>query len=120
MCEGLVCVHASGCTQIRSLLGEPCIVTDATLKKLSLADIAAMQAAGQLHLAPDAPKVELPAAFWDHAKVVEREPRKSVHLRLYPEVYRYFQEAGEGHIKRMQDVLAAYVKAQKAMRRPLP
>ena len=95
-------------------------MTDANMKKLSLAEIAAMQAGGQLHLSPDAPEVDLPAAFWENAKVVEREPRKSVHLRLDPEVYRYFQEAGEGkgHIKRMQDVLAAYVRAQKGAGRP--
>lgn len=95
-------------------------MTDANMKKLSLTEIAAMQAGGQLHLSPDAPEVDLPATFWDTAKLVEREPRKSVHLRLDPEVYRYFQEAGEGkgHIKRMQDVLAAYVRAQKAAGHP--
>ena len=97
-------------------------MTDANMKKLSLADIQAMQAAGQLHLSPDAPEIDLPAAFWETAKVVERESRKSVHLRLDPEVYRYFQEAGngKGHIKRMQDVLAAYVRAHKDIGKSTP
>lgn len=94
-------------------------MTDANMKKLSLAEIQALQAAGKLHIAADAPEVDLPDSFWQHAKVVERESRKSVHLRLDPEVFRFFQEAGQGkgHIKRMQDVLAAYVRAQKDTRK---
>nr|WP_248310197.1 MULTISPECIES: BrnA antitoxin family protein [unclassified Devosia] len=45
-----------------------------------------------------------------------REPltSKSVHLKLDPEVFEFFKQQGKGHITRMQNVLAAYVKAQKS------
>ncbi|GHC55512.1 hypothetical protein [Neogemmobacter tilapiae] len=90
-------------------------MTVEAMKKLSLAEIRAQKDAGKLHVAPDAPTTDLPDEFWAHAQVVERENKKSVHLRLEPEVFRYFQETGQGkgHIKRMQDVLAAYVRAQQ-------
>jgi uncharacterized protein (DUF4415 family) len=90
-------------------------VTDKDMKKLSLDDVRALKNAGKLHIDPNPPEVDLPDDFWKHAERVERETKKSVHLRLEPEVFRFFQEEtqGKGHIKRMQDVLAAYVKAKK-------
>lgn len=91
-------------------------MTEGNMKQLSLADVKALKNAGKLHIRPDAPEVDLPDDFWENATVVERENKKSVHLRLDPEVFKYFKEVtdGKGHIKRMQDVLAAYVRAQKA------
>ena len=56
---------------------------------------------------------ELPDDFWDNAVVVEPPPR-SVHLKLDPEVFHFFKAGGKGHLTRMQNVLKAYVKAQKA------
>ena len=56
---------------------------------------------------------ELPDDFWDTAVVVEPPPR-SVHLKLDPEVFHFFKAGGKGHLTRMQNVLKAYVKAQKA------
>ena len=90
-------------------------MTDKDMKKLSLADVRALKNAGKLHIDSNPPEVDLPDDFWKHAQRVERETKKSVHLRLEPEVFRFFQEEaqGKGHIKRMQDVLAAYVKAKK-------
>lgn len=55
---------------------------------------------------------ELPDDFWDNAVVVEPPPR-SVHLKLEPEVFQFFKSGGKGHLTRMQNVLKAYVKAQK-------
>lgn len=88
------------------------------MKRLSLDEIRALKAAGGIRLEPKAPEEDLPDDFWDRAQVVARENKKSVHLRLDPEVFRFFQEAGQGkgHIKQMQDVLAAYVRAQKALK----
>jgi uncharacterized protein (DUF4415 family) len=42
-------------------------------------------------------------------------PRRSVHLKLDPEVFDFFyQEAGgKGHLTRMQNVLKAYVNARQ-------
>ncbi len=56
---------------------------------------------------------ELPDDFWEKAVVVEPPPR-SVHLKLDPEVFHFFKAGGKGHLTRMQNVLKAYVKAQKA------
>lgn len=46
----------------------------------------------------------------------ERRTRRSVHLRLKPEVMEYFVEScgGRGHISNMQDVLESFVRYQKA------
>lgn len=52
----------------------------------------------------------LPAAFWDEAQVVA-PPKTSVHLKLDPEVFEFFKQGGKGHLTRMQNVLAAYVRA---------
>jgi uncharacterized protein (DUF4415 family) len=95
-------------------------VTDKDMKRLSLDDVRALKNAGKLHIDPNLSEVDLPEEFWQHAKRVERENKKSVHLRLEPEVFRFFQEEGEGkgHIKRMQDVLAAYVRAKKTKSNP--
>jgi uncharacterized protein (DUF4415 family) len=95
-------------------------VTDKDMKRLSLDDVRALKNAGKLHIDPNPSEVDLPEEFWQHAKRVERENKKSVHLRLEPEVFRFFQEEGEGkgHIKRMQDVLAAYVRAKKTKSNP--
>lgn len=94
------------------------VVTDAGLKTLSLDEIRAMMDAGKLVVRPDAPEAELEdsAEFWTRAKVVAPAPKKSVHLRLDPEVFDFFlaQSKGKGHIKKMQAVLAAYMRAHSA------
>lgn len=59
------------------------------------------------------PDDEFPDDFWEKAVVVEPPPR-SVHLKLDPEVFHFFKAGGKGHLTRMQNVLKAYVKAQKA------
>jgi len=95
-------------------------VTAGNMKTLSLGEIRALKDAGKLRpTRPDAPEFDLPDDFWTRATLVERENRKSVHLRLDPEVYRFFKEDGDGrgHIKKMQQVLASYVRAQKAQPR---
>jgi uncharacterized protein (DUF4415 family) len=54
----------------------------------------------------------LPPAFWEEAEL-GRPGRKSVHLKLDPEVFAFFKQGGKGHLTRMQNVLAAYVRARK-------
>ncbi|MHB1102450.1 MAG: BrnA antitoxin family protein [Devosia sp.] len=56
---------------------------------------------------------ELPPGFWDDAKVVMSTPPKSVHLKVDAEVFDFFKGQGKGHLTRMQNVLRAYVRAQK-------
>lgn len=95
-------------------------MTAENMKTLSLGEIRALKDAGKLRATKaDAPEFDLPDDFWAEAKLVERENKKSVHLRLDPDVYRFFKEDGDGrgHIKKMQQVLASYVRAQKAQPR---
>lgn len=93
-------------------------MTDAALKSLSLDEIRALMEAGKLVVRSDAPEAEIAEDddFWARAKVVARPAKKSVHLRLEPEVYDFFvtEMDGKGHIRRMQDVLAAYMRAKRA------
>lgn len=55
----------------------------------------------------------LPENFWDTAEVVSRAEKKSVHLKLDPDVFDFFKSGGKGHLTRMQNVLAAYVRAHE-------
>jgi uncharacterized protein (DUF4415 family) len=86
------------------------------ITRVTLEDIEEMRLRGQIKHNPDAPERDdmLPEGFWDDAVVVEPK-HKSVHLRLDGEVYEHFytEMNGKGHITRMQQVLAAYVRAQK-------
>ena len=52
----------------------------------------------------------LPAEFWAAAEVVT-PPKTSVHLKVDREVFEFFKRGGKGHLTRMQNVLAAYVRA---------
>lgn len=58
----------------------------------------------------------LPAAFWEEAELVA-PPKRSVHLKLDPEVFEFFKQGGKGHLTRMQNVLAAYARAHGQARR---
>ena len=55
----------------------------------------------------------LPPGFWDDAKLVMPTPPKSVHLKVDAEVFDFFKSQGKGHLTRMQNVLKAYVRAQR-------
>ncbi len=91
-------------------------MTDAAIKTLSLSDIRRLKDDGQLPVAQDAPEADIDdPAFWAQAKVLSRPARTSVHLRLEAEVYDFFlaESGGKGHIRKMQDVLAAYMRAQR-------
>jgi uncharacterized protein (DUF4415 family) len=63
--------------------------------------------------APDGPP--LGEDFWANAVLVEPANRKSVHLRLQPDVFDFFiqQTGGKGHIAKMQAVLKAYADAHR-------
>lgn len=87
------------------------------MKRASLDEIRKMKQAGELLHNPNAPEGEsLGADFWAKAELHEPVKRRSVHLKLDPEVYDFFykQSHGKGHLTRMQNVLKAYMKAQKS------
>jgi len=74
-----------------------------------------MKDAGEIHHNPDAPEgPDLPDSFWENAVLVDPQGKTSVHLKLDADVFFFFKGQGKGHITRMQDVLKAYVKAQRA------
>jgi uncharacterized protein (DUF4415 family) len=86
------------------------------LTRASLAEIRRMQERGELFHDPAVPEGErLGPEFWATAEIEGPRPRRSVHLKLDPEVFDFFyQEAGgKGHLTRMQNVLKAYVNARQ-------
>jgi uncharacterized protein (DUF4415 family) len=53
---------------------------------------------------------------WTRARLVMPARKRSVNLRLEPDIIEFFKAEGEGHIRRMQAVLRAYVHAHKRER----
>jgi uncharacterized protein (DUF4415 family) len=51
---------------------------------------------------------------------LRRETKKSVTLRLDPDVYEWFQDPGPGYQTRINAVLRAYMNAQRASDREQP
>ena len=91
-------------------------MTERNMKRASLADIKQMREKGELFHDPKAPEgEELGAEFWAKAKISEPRNRRSVHLKLDPDVFEFFysQSKGKGHLTRMQNVLKAYVNAHR-------
>jgi uncharacterized protein (DUF4415 family) len=90
-------------------------VTEENIKRATLKEIQAMKNRGELHVSDNAPEgPELDDEFWKNAAWFGPDQKTSVHLKLDAEVFFYFKQQGKGHITRMQDVLKAYVKAQKS------
>lgn len=88
------------------------------MKRASLQDIRKMKDRGELAPPVEAPEVQqLDDDFWADAVVTTRSPRRSVHLKLDPDVFDYFKGLGKGHLTRMQDVLSAYVRHQQGRHR---
>lgn len=75
-----------------------------------------MKNRSELRTSADAPVHSADLAVDDWEMEVEAPvPRQSVHLKLERDVFSWFHEetGGKGHITRMQNVLKAYVQAQK-------
>ena len=89
------------------------------IRQASLEEIEEMHARGELHYNPDAPvgpppdEEPFPPGFWDKAVIISPKKR-SVHLKLDPEVFEFFvaETDGKGHLTRMQDVLKSYMRAK--------
>jgi hypothetical protein len=90
-------------------------MTGQDIRRASLEEIRDMDRRGELYYNPDAPAgPDLGEDFWANAVVVEPAvERTSVHLKLDPAVFDFFKQGGKGHLTRMQNVLKAYVEAQK-------
>jgi uncharacterized protein (DUF4415 family) len=75
-----------------------------------------MQERSELFNDPAAPEGEsLGPEFWATAKIEGPRRRRSVHLKLDPDVFDFFyrETGGKGHLTRMQNVLRAYVNARR-------
>jgi uncharacterized protein (DUF4415 family) len=91
------------------------VVSAENWKRISLDEVQAMKDRGEIGHNPNAPEgPELGDEFWENAVLFDPDQKTSVHLKLDREVFFYFKKQGKGHITRMQEVLKAYVKAQKA------
>ncbi len=90
-------------------------MSEGDIRRATLAELGAMRRRGELYYNPDAPEgPDLGEDFWANAVVVEPAvERTSVHLKLDPAVFDFFKQGGKGHLTRMQNVLKAYVEAQK-------
>jgi hypothetical protein len=94
------------------------------LRRISLDEIEQMYLRGELHNDPNAPEGPPPDEeplgddFWDKAVLVRPKAKRSVHLKLDPEVFEFFRDEtnGKGHLTRMQDVLASYVATRRKMK----
>jgi uncharacterized protein (DUF4415 family) len=86
------------------------------MRRASLAEIRRMQERGELFHDPAAPEGErLGPEVWAAAEIEAPRSRRSVHLRLDPDVFDFFyaEAGGKGHLTRMQNVLRAYVNARR-------
>lgn len=84
--------------------------------RMSLQEARARFDRGESRTSPNAPEgPSLGDDFWEKAVLVESPNRKSVHLRIQPDVYDFFVKhtGGKGHIAKMQAVLKAYADAHK-------
>jgi len=89
-------------------------MSDCTIKRASLVEIKAMRERGELYHNPAAPAgPDLGPDFWADAEVVAPKTVTSVHLKLDSDVFAYFKQGGRGHLTRMQNILKAYVEAQR-------
>jgi uncharacterized protein (DUF4415 family) len=85
------------------------------IRRATLEDIRAMDARGELYRNPDgAEGPDLGEGFWDEAILEQPRSKRSVHLKLDPEVFDWFvrETGGKGHVTRMQAVLKAYASAK--------
>ena len=89
-------------------------MTSSNMKRASLDEIRKMVETGEV-MPPSASAdgEDLGPHFWADAALVEPKISRSVHLKVDAEVFDFFKRQGKGHITRMQDVLKAYVRAQR-------
>jgi len=96
--------------------GRPVEGSEGNIRRATLDELSDLYDRGELEPSGDKgeiPEDEFPDDFWDRAVMVDPPPR-SVHLKLDRDVFDYFKAQGKGHLTRMQNVLRAYVRAQKS------
>ena len=82
------------------------------IKQYSMEQIKALINDGDYVPIPDdAPEYEVDPSFWENAKIVMPKAKKSVHLKLEDEIFKWFKSQGAGHITKMQAILKSYYQA---------
>jgi len=72
-------------------------MSEPNIRRASLADIKRMKKKGELFQDPNAPEGEsLGSEFWAKAEIVEPKKPRSVHLKVDPEVFDFFQKQTGG------------------------
>jgi uncharacterized protein (DUF4415 family) len=71
--------------------------------------------ARQGELSADDPEAsfDVPESFWERARPVGPRPKKSVHLRLDPDVLEWFRQQGPGYQTKINAVLRSFYNAHK-------
>lgn len=64
---------------------------------------------------PDAQPTDV--EFWERATIITPAPKKSVHLRIDPDVLAWFKKQGKGYQTRMNAVLRSYMEAKSTQDR---
>ena len=91
-------------------------MTSENIRRASLAELREMTNRGEVRRGASVVEDDqLPPEFWEAAEIAS-PAKRSVHLKLDPEVFEFFKRGGKGHLTRMQKVLAAYVRAQSGRR----
>ena len=59
------------------------------------------------------PDADIPNPDWTRARLVMPQRKKSIHLRLDPELLAWYRQQGAGYLTRMNAVLRAYMEAHR-------
>ena len=86
---------------------------DKDTRTASLEEIRAMEQRGELVQDESAPGFDIPEDFWQRARPVKPRAKKSVHLRLDPDVLEWFRRQGPGYQTKINAVLRSFYEAHK-------
>jgi len=59
------------------------------------------------------PDADIPNPDWTRAHLVMPQRKKSIHLRLDPDLLAWYRQQGAGYLTRMNAVLRAYMEAHR-------
>jgi uncharacterized protein (DUF4415 family) len=59
------------------------------------------------------PDADIPNPDWTRARLVMPQRKKSIHLRLDPDLLAWYRQQGQGYLTRMNAVLRAYMDAHR-------
>lgn len=86
---------------------------DKDTKTATFDEIRRMAEAGELSADDDENRFDVPEEFWSRARPISPRPKKSVHLRLDPDVLEWFRRQGPGYQTKINAVLRSFYEAHK-------